>query len=93
MAALFQAVPASGLSDGRTAGSMCSGWPACLKQAVAMGERPCAWGNTLVTKEGDSSAQVLLLLPPDQVREVPEGWDRCWFHSCDLLLLSFYGVF
>lgn len=41
----------------------------CLKQAVAMGEGPRAWGNTLVTRERDSCAPVLLLLPPAQVRE------------------------
>lgn len=64
MAASSQAVPVSCLSDGRAAGSVCSGWPVCLKQAVVMGGRPCAWGNTLVTRQGDSYAQVLLPLPP-----------------------------
>lgn len=37
MAAASQAVPVSGLSDGRAAGSVCSGWPVCLKQAVVLG--------------------------------------------------------
>lgn len=75
LATSSQAVPVSGLSDGRAAGSVCSGCPTCLKQAVTMGERPCAWGNTLVTREGDSYAQVLLPLLPAWVREVLEGWD------------------
>lgn len=38
MVASSQAVPVSGLSDGRAAGCVCSGWPACLKKAVVMGE-------------------------------------------------------
>lgn len=45
LAALFLAAPASGLSDGRAAGSVCRGHPQCLKEAVATGEPLCALGE------------------------------------------------
>lgn len=84
LAVPFLAMPASGLSDGRAAGSMCCGRPRCLKQAVATGEPLCALGEHCLlrqqswlgssAREGEHRVQVLLPLRPARVGEVPEGW-------------------